>query len=108
MAAPLSFFLDGMVLIKLLIHPQFSAYTLKLPPALQIWPTFYADELKPYIDNDPNLFPHGELPCPGPVVTSDGLEEWTVSEIIDKRKHGRGKQYLVQWLGFGKEPGSSL
>ncbi|GAW09794.1 reverse transcriptase-RNase H-integrase [Lentinula edodes] len=48
----------------------------------------------------------------GPVVTCTGLE-WEVDCILDERKVGRGRRYLVRWKGFGPEsdswePGRSL
>ncbi|KAF8832209.1 hypothetical protein HHX47_DHR1001661 [Lentinula edodes] len=79
------------------IHPQFSAYTLDLPAHLNIFPTFHADELKLYSDNDPSLFPNREFPRPGPIVTADGLVELEVDKILDERKVGRGRRYLVRW-----------
>ncbi|GAW05905.1 reverse transcriptase-RNase H-integrase [Lentinula edodes] len=95
------------------VHPQFSAYTLDLPASLNIFPTFHADELKLYTDNDPNLFPNREFPRPGPIVTADGLLELEVDRILDERKVGRGRRYLVRWRGYGPEfdswePGRSL
>ncbi|KAL1939191.1 hypothetical protein VTO73DRAFT_10232 [Trametes versicolor] len=43
-------------------------------------------------------------PEPGPVVTPDGEEEYFVERILDRRRVGRGYQYLVRWLSYG--PGS--
>jgi hypothetical protein len=53
--------------------------------------------------NDVHLFPARELPRPGPVVTEDGQLENFIEKIIDERKVGRGKRYLVCWVGFGEE-----
>jgi hypothetical protein len=33
----------------------------------------------------------------------DDEEEWGVKEILDKKRHGHGKQYLVKWVGYGDE-----
>ncbi|KAG1797361.1 uncharacterized protein HD556DRAFT_1233624, partial [Suillus plorans] len=44
-----------------------------------------------------------ELPRPGPVVTEDGQLENFIKKIVDKRKVGRGKRYLVCWVSFGEE-----
>ncbi|GAW08899.1 reverse transcriptase-RNase H-integrase [Lentinula edodes] len=95
------------------VHPEFSAYTLDLPPTLDIFPTFHADQLKLYTDNDPTLFPNREFPRPGPIVSADGLLELEVDRILDERKVGRGRRYLVRWRGYGPEfdswePGRSL
>lgn len=85
------------------VHPQFSAYTLDLPPHLNIFPTFHADELKAYSDNDAELFPNHEFPRPGPIVTAEGLEELGVERILDEHKIGGGRRYLVRWKGYGPE-----
>jgi len=44
-----------------------------------------------------------ELPRPGPVVTADGQLENFIDRIIDEKKVGRGKRYLVRWVGYGEE-----
>ena len=51
--------------------------------------------LSPHQDNDAALFPGQELNVPTPIVTEDGQVEHF--KIVDKRKRGRGTQYLVQW-----------
>ncbi|KAF8237222.1 hypothetical protein L208DRAFT_1107616, partial [Tricholoma matsutake] len=61
-------------------------------------PTFHASVLKCHHANDPELFPSWEFACPGPIVTTVGIEEYTIEKIIDKRF-----QYLVHWNGFGTE-----
>ncbi|KAF9440232.1 hypothetical protein P691DRAFT_688391, partial [Macrolepiota fuliginosa MF-IS2] len=38
---------------------------------------------------------------PEPLLTLEGEWEHTIEKIIDEQKQGRGKQYLVQWKGFG-------
>jgi hypothetical protein len=76
---------------------------LELPNSPNIFPTFHASELKRFVPNDSELFPSREHPRPGPVLTEDGLEEFTIDRIIDQRKRGRGFQYLVRWVGYGPE-----
>ncbi|EPQ50046.1 hypothetical protein GLOTRDRAFT_21152, partial [Gloeophyllum trabeum ATCC 11539] len=63
--------------------PERSVYTLDLPNTPNIFPEFHAKHLVPYHANDPQLFPGRELPRPGPIVTPNGEEEWTVERIID-------------------------
>lgn len=87
-------------------HPEASVYTLDLPDTMRIFPTFHASLLKPYIANDSSQFPSRRLPEPGPIVTADGVEEWEVEELLDKRRRGRGYQYLVRWKGYGPGAGS--
>ena len=36
-------------------------------------------------------------------MTTEGLEEYLVENIIDARKCRHGWQYLVQWVGYGPE-----
>jgi hypothetical protein len=84
-------------------HAQFSAYTLDLPNAPDVFPTFHASELKHFVPNDPALFPSRNHAKPGPIVTPGGVEEYTIEEIIDERHHGRGMHYLVHWQGYGPE-----
>jgi len=38
---------------------------------------------------------------PMPVVVED-QEEWEIEKIQAERKGGRGKQYLVKWVGYGR------
>src|ERR1700733_9024502 len=83
--------------------PQFSTYTLELPNSPNVFPTFHASELKPYVANDASLFPSREHVRPGPVVTAEGVEEYAVERVIDERRRGRGMQYLVRWVGYGPE-----
>jgi len=83
------------------LHPEASTYTLQLNT--KAYPVFHVSQLKRYIHNDSSLFPTRVLSQPPPLVTSDGLEEFLIDEIIDSRKHGRGYQFLVRWLGYGPE-----
>ena len=80
--------------------PDSSTYTLDLPEHMNVFPTFHASLLRPYRENDATLFPDRELPMPGPVVTADGQVEWEVESILDRRRRGRGYQYLVRWKGY--------
>ena len=84
--------------------PDSSTYTLDLPEHMNILPTFHASLLRPYRENDTSLFPRQAFPVPGPIVTDDGQVEWEVEKILDRRRHGRGYQYLVRWKGY--PPGS--
>jgi len=83
------------------VHPEASTYTLDI--RTNAYPVYHASELKPHHSNDPLLFPNCQLPQPGPIVTKDGLEEFSVDEIIDSRRRGRGWQFLVRWLGYGPQ-----
>jgi hypothetical protein len=52
--------------------------------------------------------------APGPIISDDGEEHlWLVKDIIAERRIGRGRQYLVQYLGYDSDsdlwlPGAEL
>jgi hypothetical protein len=39
----------------------------------------------------------------GPILTADGLKEYSAQEIINSRQCGWGWQFLVHWLGYGPQ-----
>jgi hypothetical protein len=82
-------------------HPEASTYTLDI--RTNAYPVYHTAQLKKHHANDNNLFPSRQLAHPGPIVTSEGFEEYSVEEIIDSRRRGRGYQFLVRWLGYGPE-----
>jgi len=82
-------------------HPETSSYTIALPPYCGDFPTYYASKLKLHLANDAALFPSQENSRPGPMLTSDGLQEHKIGWILDSRPCGRGYQFLVQWKGYG-------
>ena len=84
-------------------HAATSNYTLELPNNPNTYPTYHASELKKFVANDPVLFPGRKQSQPLPILTEDGLEEFLVQEILDSRRHGRGWQYLVRWVGYSTE-----
>jgi len=50
-------------------------------------------------------------PPPSPIVNEDGSIEYVVEDILQKRRLGRGWQYLVKWSGYKEltwEPYNSL
>jgi hypothetical protein len=52
------------------------------------YPVFHATELKTHLANDPTLFLSCEFTKLGPVLTTDGLEEHIINEIIDSCHRG--------------------
>ncbi|KNZ71376.1 hypothetical protein J132_10827 [Termitomyces sp. J132] len=82
--------------------PEKSEYTLRLPNNKQCtFPGFHASLLKCHIANNPSMFPDREYTRPGPVVMEDGAtDHHVIDEIIDECRQGRGRQYLVRWVGF--------
>ena len=83
--------------------PEKSEYTLRLPNNPNTFLGFHARLLKPFVPNDPELFPDREFKRPGAIVTEDGMEENYIDKIVDERIRGRGKQYLVHWVGYPKD-----
>jgi hypothetical protein len=84
-------------------YPDSSTYTLHLPGYSRIHRTFHSSLLRTYVENDPELFPSRAMERPGPIITADGEIEYFIDKIIDQRTRGRGRQYLVHWLGYGPE-----
>jgi hypothetical protein len=92
----------GPYMIKRVISPV--AYELDLPNNMKIHPTFHVSKLKPYIENNDELFPNrGQIVRPAPDII-DGEKEYEIERILGKRerKYGRGKrvEYLVLWKGY--------
>lgn len=83
------------------------AYELILPPSMHIHPVFHVSKLKSYIDGQLS-FPHRPHPVsrPPPDVLPDGIEEYEVECILNKRtiRVGRSSrpvtQYLIKWKGY--------
>ena len=72
------------------------AYRLILPRKYQrLHPTFHVSLLEPYHRRS------GEDPRIIQPDLVDGEEEWEVEAILDSRRRGRTKEWLVRWKGFG-------
>jgi hypothetical protein len=83
--------------------PDSSTYMLRLPEHTKIHRTFHASLLHSFVNNDTSLFPSRALEKPGPVVTVDGEIEYFIEKILDECTRGRGKQFLVRWLGYSTD-----
>lgn len=84
-------------------HPEMSTYTLELPAHSNIFPTFHSSELLPFCENDDVLFAGRKKECPGPVIMDDGSHEYVLERILDSKRYGRGRRFLVAWKGWGPE-----
>ena len=82
------------------LHHAGTAYELRLPVSMRIFPIFAPCELKPAA-NDP--LPGQRVPPPKAVIV-DGNEEWELDRILDSRRTRGGRlQYRVQWNGWDRD-----
>jgi len=77
------------------VFPERSVYTLDMPNAPELYPTFHSTLLTKHLPNDDILFPGCFHQHPGTIVTENGEIEWWVEDIIDECKQDHGYQYLV-------------
>ena len=82
--------------IKKVLSPI--TYQLNLPIQWKIHDVFHIDLLTPYQEMD---F-HGPNFVQPPPDLINGEEEYEVEQILDSRRHGRGRkiQYLIKWKGY--------
>lgn len=85
------------------INLQNSTVTVCMPNAPKAFKTFHFSEVLPFTENDRTLFPTRQLAEPGPAAVINGEDEFLVDKIIDERVRGRGRQYLVTYVGWGPE-----
>ena len=92
---------DGPFVIKD-TDEKHSTVTLDLPNLPNIFPVFHSSEVKPFTENNDDLFPSRALLLPEP-VTIDGQQEFFIDRIVDERMRGKKTLYRVRWQGEGPE-----
>ena len=75
-----------------------AAVRLRLPRSLRVHPTFHVSQVKPARENRMST----TTPPPPPEVI-DGGPVYKVKRLLAVCNWGRGRQYLVEWEGYGPE-----
>lgn len=76
-----------------------AAVRLRLPRSIRAYPTFHVSQVKPTKESP--MVPIAEPPPP--LEAADGGLLYKVKRLLAVRNRGRGKQYLVDWEGYGPE-----
>lgn len=65
-------------------YPDVLTYKLLLPPSAKQHLNFHISQLQTHMANDPEPFPGRELEQPGPIITEDGVTEYSIEKILDE------------------------
>uniref|UniRef100_A0A671YIT6 Gypsy retrotransposon integrase-like protein 1 n=1 Tax=Sparus aurata TaxID=8175 RepID=A0A671YIT6_SPAAU len=76
-----------------------AAVRLRLPRSLRVHPTFHVSQIKPVKES--LMVPATTSPPPPEVV--EGGPVYKVKRLLAVRNRGRGRQFLVDWEGYGPE-----
>ena len=83
--------------ISKMINPV--SVQLRLPRLLKVHPTFHVGKIKPVRES--SLVTASKPPPPPQMV--EGGPVYAVKRLLAVRKRGRGRQFLVDWDGYGLE-----
>ena len=83
-------------------NKKHSTVTLALPKDSHHFPIFHTSEVKPFQENNDDLFLSQALHPPNP-ITINGTQEFFMDKIMNKQRRGQRRQYLVRWRGEGPE-----
>jgi hypothetical protein len=75
---------------------------LNLPNAPNAFPVFHTSEIRPFLENNNNLFPDCALKPPEPILI-DGECKFFIQKIINEHCRNKQTQYCVRWQGKGPE-----
>ncbi|XP_025760891.1 uncharacterized protein LOC112845741 [Oreochromis niloticus] len=89
----------GPFTVRRIINPV--SVRLQLPASMKVHPTFHVSQLKP-VSSSP-LCPPAGPPPPARVV--DDAPAYSVRQLLDVRRRGRGYQFLVDWEGTARRNG---
>ena len=76
-----------------------AAVRLRLHRSLCVHPTFHVSQVKPAKES--SMVPAAAPPPPPEVI--DGGPVYKVKRLLAVRNRGRGRQFLVDWEGYGPE-----
>ena len=76
-----------------------TAIRLRLPRSLRVQPTFHVSQVKPTKVSP--MVPQQKPPPP--LEADDGGLLYRVRKLLAVRNRGQGKQFLVDWEGYGPE-----
>src|SRR5580765_7970671 len=74
------------------------SHKLELPLHMKVHNVFHISLLKEYIIDE--MFTDRNDSRPDPEYNEKGEVEWEVERILNKRKIGKGYQYLVKWKNY--------
>jgi len=83
------------------------SFRIKLPIKYQVHNVFHSSLLRPFYENNSEMFPNRTVVnVQPPVVKSvnkDEEDEWEIKELLDRRRRRNRLEYLVRWKGWSPE-----